>query len=183
MCARNGQESPHTRAPLLFIAHHTNPTVMCKQHTFCAHADGPRPKPRWSAVHITAIFPFEICQNCQKSDVCTVRPPWPDCLRPGNLEHQSSDQEELTHADRLPYKVGPSVTWESVLSRLILRTVRSTNPKNHTVPAQTNLAPADSPPNKAGRSTQYFRDCAESNLLWSGLRTVRPQGPDGPQYK
>jgi hypothetical protein len=45
MCARNGQENPHTRAPLLFIAHLTNPTVMCKQHTYCAHADGPHPRP------------------------------------------------------------------------------------------------------------------------------------------
>jgi hypothetical protein len=57
MCARNGQESPHTRAPLLFIAHLSNPTVMCKQHAFCAHADGPRPKPGRFAVHITTSFP------------------------------------------------------------------------------------------------------------------------------
>ena len=32
-----------------------------------------------------------------------------------------------------------SVTWESVLFGLILRTVCSTNPKNHTVPAQTKF--------------------------------------------
>jgi hypothetical protein len=56
MCARNGQERPHTRAPLLFVAHHSNPTVLCKHHTFRAHADGPRPKPGWSNVHITASF-------------------------------------------------------------------------------------------------------------------------------
>jgi hypothetical protein len=56
MCARNGQESPHTQAPLLFIAHHSNPTVMCKLHIFSAHADGPRHKAGRSAVHITAIF-------------------------------------------------------------------------------------------------------------------------------
>jgi hypothetical protein len=51
MCARNGQESPHTQSPLLFIAHHSNPTVMCKQHTFCAHVDGPRPKAGRSTAH------------------------------------------------------------------------------------------------------------------------------------
>jgi hypothetical protein len=31
MCARNGQESPHTRAPLLFIDPLSNPTVMSKR--------------------------------------------------------------------------------------------------------------------------------------------------------
>jgi hypothetical protein len=56
MCARNGQENPHTRAPLLFIAHLTNPTVMCNLHIFCTHADGPRPKAGRSAVHMMAIF-------------------------------------------------------------------------------------------------------------------------------
>jgi hypothetical protein len=112
MCARNGQESPHTRAPLLFIAHHSNPTVMCNLHIFCAHANGPRPKAGRSAVHITTIFPFEICQ---KSEVRTVHQPWSDRPRPGNLERQSSNQEELTHVDRPPYKAKRSVTWESVL--------------------------------------------------------------------
>jgi hypothetical protein len=29
MWARSGQESPHTRAPLLFIAHHSNIAIMC----------------------------------------------------------------------------------------------------------------------------------------------------------
>jgi hypothetical protein len=61
MCVRNGQENPHTRAPILFIAHHSNPTVMCKQHTFSAHADGPRPRAGRSTVHITTIF------SCLKS--------------------------------------------------------------------------------------------------------------------
>jgi hypothetical protein len=56
MYARTGQESPHTRAPLLFIVPHINPTVMSKNHMFCAHADGPRPRDGRSAVHITAIF-------------------------------------------------------------------------------------------------------------------------------
>jgi hypothetical protein len=57
--------------------------------------------------------------------------------------------------DGPPYKAGRSTNWESVLSGLILRTVRSTNPKNYTVLAQTNLAPADSsPPYRAGRSAQ-----------------------------
>jgi hypothetical protein len=150
MCARNGQENPHTRAPLLFITHNSNPTVMRNSHIFYAHADGPRPKAGRSAVHITAIFPFEICQSCQKSEVQTVRQPWPNRPRPGDLEHQSSDQEELAHADGPPYKAGRSATWETVLSGLILRTVHSTNHKNHTVPAQTNLAPVDSPPYKTG---------------------------------
>jgi hypothetical protein len=57
MYARNGQESPHTRAPLLFIVPHSNPTVMSKRHMFCAHADGLRPRAGRSAKHITAIFP------------------------------------------------------------------------------------------------------------------------------
>jgi hypothetical protein len=180
---KNGQESPQTRAPLLFIAHHSNPTVMCNLHIFYAHADGPRPKAGRSAVHITTIFLFEICQSYQKSEVRTVRQPWPDRPRPGNLERQSSDQEELTHADRPPYKAGRSVTWESVLSRLILQTVRSTNPKNHTVPAQTNFG-------TCGRSAlqgQTVRTiiqglCREQPSL---VRTADgpAQGPDGPQYK
>jgi hypothetical protein len=29
MCARSGQERPHTRAPLLFIAHNSNIAIMC----------------------------------------------------------------------------------------------------------------------------------------------------------
>jgi hypothetical protein len=56
MYARNGQESPHTRAPLLFIVPHSNPTVMSKRHMICAHTDGSRPRTGPSAVHITAIF-------------------------------------------------------------------------------------------------------------------------------
>jgi hypothetical protein len=111
------------------------------------------------------------------------RQPWPDRPRPGNFEHQGSDHEELTHADCPPYKAGRSATWESVLSRLRPLIVHSTSAQKHTVPAQTNLAPADGPPSLAGQSAQHYRDCAESNLLWLGLRTVRPQGPDGPQYK
>jgi hypothetical protein len=57
MCARNGQEDPHTRAPLLFIVPLSNPTVMSKRHMFYAHADGPRPRAGRSAVRIMAIFP------------------------------------------------------------------------------------------------------------------------------
>jgi hypothetical protein len=84
MCARNGQESPHTWVPLLFIAHHSNPTVMCKQHTFCAHADGPRPRAGRSAVHIIAIFPV-----------------W-------NL----SELPEKWGPDSPPTLAGPSATWQ-----------------------------------------------------------------------
>jgi hypothetical protein len=51
MYARNGQESPLTRAALLFIVLHKNPTVMCKRGLFCAHADRPRPRAGRSAVH------------------------------------------------------------------------------------------------------------------------------------
>jgi hypothetical protein len=57
MCARNSQETSLTRATLLFIASHQIPTVMCKKHQFCAHANGPRPRVGRSAVHITAIIP------------------------------------------------------------------------------------------------------------------------------
>jgi hypothetical protein len=56
MCARNSQERSHTRAPLLFIVPHSNPTVMSKRHKFCTHADGPCPRAGRSAVHITATF-------------------------------------------------------------------------------------------------------------------------------
>jgi hypothetical protein len=36
MCARSGQESPHTRAPLLYIARNSNIAVMCKGNlVFC----------------------------------------------------------------------------------------------------------------------------------------------------
>jgi hypothetical protein len=58
MCARNGQENPHTRTPLLFIDPHSNPTVMRKGHMFCARADGSRHRAGRSAVHITTIFPI-----------------------------------------------------------------------------------------------------------------------------
>jgi hypothetical protein len=150
MYARNGQETPHTRAPLLFIVPHSNPNVMSTKHMFCAHAYGPRPRAGRSTVHITTIFPFEICQSCQKSKVRTVRPPWSDRPRPGNLEHQSSDQEESNTSGLSAYKARRSVTWESVLSGLILRTVHSTNPKNHTVPAQTEFG-------TCGRSAQQGR--------------------------
>jgi hypothetical protein len=57
MCARNDQESSLTRATLLFIVPHQNPTVMCKKQQFCAHADGPRPRAGRSVVHITTIIP------------------------------------------------------------------------------------------------------------------------------
>jgi hypothetical protein len=66
----------------------------------------------------------------------------------------------VNNADRPPYKAGRSVTWESVLSGLILRTIHSTNPKNHTVPAQTK-----------------FGTCGQSALQG---RTVRPTRPDSP---
>jgi hypothetical protein len=58
MCARNGQERPHTRAPLLFIAHLTILTVMCLKHTFGAHVDSSRPMAAWSAVQVIAIIPI-----------------------------------------------------------------------------------------------------------------------------
>jgi hypothetical protein len=99
------------------------------------------------------------------------------------MEHQSLDYIEITNTDCPPYKVRRSATWESVLSRLRPLTVRNTNTQKHTVPAQTNLAPADGPPTPAGQSAQLYRDCAEGDTLWSGLRTVRPQGPNGAQYK
>jgi hypothetical protein len=78
MYARNGQESPHTRDPLLFIVPLSNPTVMSKRHMFCTRTDGPRPRAGRSAVRIMAIFPFEIYQSCQKSKVRIVHPPRPD---------------------------------------------------------------------------------------------------------
>jgi hypothetical protein len=119
----------------------------------------------------------------EKSKVRTVRQPWPDRPTPSNSEHQSSDYVEITHANCPPYKVGRSATCELVLSELRPRTVCSTSAQKHTVPAQTNLAPMDGPPTSAGQSAQLYRDCAEGDPLWSGLQTVRSQGPDGLQYK
>jgi hypothetical protein len=58
MYARNGEESPHTRAPLLFIVHLSILTVMCNYHNFCTHADGTRPTAGWSAIQVTAIIPI-----------------------------------------------------------------------------------------------------------------------------
>jgi hypothetical protein len=49
---------------------------------------------------------------------------------------RTSDQEQLTLADRPP-KMPDGPRPETVLSGLILRTVCSTNRKNHTVPTQT----------------------------------------------
>jgi hypothetical protein len=91
----------------------------------------------------------------RKSEVQTVRQPWPDCPKPGNMEHQSSDHDELTHSDCPPYKAGRSVTWELVLSGLRPRTVRSTSAQKHTVPAQTYLAPADGPPTRPDSPHNY----------------------------
>ena len=82
MCARNGQESPHTRATLLFIVPHLKPTVMCKRGQFCAHADGP-------PYTITAIMTVETCQSRLKRWVRTVRPSRPDRPRPGKFKHPS----------------------------------------------------------------------------------------------
>jgi hypothetical protein len=48
----------------------------------------------------------------EKSEVRTVRQPWPDHPKPGNMEHQSSDHDEQTHADCPPYKAERSTTWE-----------------------------------------------------------------------
>jgi hypothetical protein len=50
MCARNCQDDPHTRAPLLFIDPNTKLAVMCNKHILYAYADGPRPMARRSAV-------------------------------------------------------------------------------------------------------------------------------------
>jgi hypothetical protein len=152
MCARNGQGSPHTRAPLLFIYPHSKPTVVSKRHMFCAHADGPRPRAGWSAVHITAIFPFEICQSCQKSKVQTVRPPRSDRPRPGNLEHQSSDQVELTHADCPPTRPDSPRPGSQYCPGLSSGQSVVQIPKTTQSLPKPNLAPADGPPIKAGRS-------------------------------
>jgi hypothetical protein len=129
------------------------------------------------------ISRLKYVRAARKSEVRTVRQPWSDRPKPGNKEHQSSDHDKLTHADCPPYKAGWSTTWELVLSGLRPRTVRSISAQKHTVPAQTNLAPVDGPPTPTGQSAQLYRDCAESDPLWSGLWMVRPQGPDGPQYK
>jgi hypothetical protein len=58
MCARNGQERPHTQAPLLFIAHLSIIVVMCLKHTFCAHADSPHPTDGRSTVQVMVIIPI-----------------------------------------------------------------------------------------------------------------------------
>jgi hypothetical protein len=55
MFARNCQESPHTRAPHLFIAPNTNLAVMFK-HMFYSHADGSCPMAGLSVVPIMAIM-------------------------------------------------------------------------------------------------------------------------------
>jgi hypothetical protein len=100
MCARNGQESPHTWAPLLFIAHLSNPTVMCNLHIFCAHANSPRPKAGRSAVHITAIFSV-----------------W-------NL----SELSEKWGPDSPPTLVGPFATWQLGAPELWPRGVNTCGP-------------------------------------------------------
>jgi hypothetical protein len=147
MYARNGEESPHTWAPLLFIAPHSNPTVMCKQHIFCAHADGPRPRAGRSAVHITASFPvWNLLELLEKWGLDS-----PSTLAGSSATWQLGAPElwpsGVNTCGPSAYKAGRSVTWESVLSGFILWTVRSTNPKNHTVPAQTKFG-------TCGRSTQ-----------------------------
>jgi hypothetical protein len=86
--------------------------------------------------------------------VQTVRPPWPDRPRPGNLKHPDSDQEQLTRADRPPTRPD-GLRPETVLSGLILQTVRSTNRKKTHSPCP--------------------------NHIWH-LRTVRSSKPDGPHY-
>jgi hypothetical protein len=71
------------------------------------------------------------------------------------MEHQSSDKVEFNTCGPSAYKAGRSVTWETVLSGLILRTVRSINPKNHIAPAQTK-----------------FGTCGRSALQGRTVRTI-----------
>jgi hypothetical protein len=88
------------------------------------------------------------------------------------LEHQSSDHEELTHADCPPFKVGWSATWESVLSGLRPRKSVVQVPKNtQSLPKQiwhlrTVRRPwPNSPHNNIGtvlRATISGQDCGRS---------------------
>jgi hypothetical protein len=110
----------------------------------------------------------------------TVRRPWLDGPRPRNLTHPSPNQTTLTLADCPPSKVGQSATLESILSRLKPRIVHSTLDQKHIVHAHPFLhlwtvrRPQLDGPHKH-RST-----CGKLQSLWLGLRTVRPQGLNGP---
>jgi hypothetical protein len=126
------------------------------------------------------------------------------------MEHQSSDHDELTHADCLLYKVGGSVTWELVLSglpgqsvvqvpkntqslpKLIwhlrkVRRPRPDSPHNYTWTVQrATLSGQDygrsGPKARMVRSTN-IQDQSEVNILRTPLnrsQTVRTLGPDGP---
>jgi hypothetical protein len=153
VCKEWRREPSHTSSPSIYSPH-SNPTVMCKQHIFCAHTDGPRLRAGRSAVHITTIFPFEICQSYQKSKVRIVRPPWSDRPRPGNLKHQNSDQEELTHADRPPTRPDSPCPVSQYCPGISTGQSVVQTPKTTQSLPKPNLAPADDPPYKAGLSAQ-----------------------------
>jgi hypothetical protein len=105
MCARNGQESSHTRAPLSIYSPLLKSNRYEQKTQILRTRGRSRPRAGRSTIHITAIFSFEIYQSCQKSKVRTVRPLGPDYPRTGNMEHQSSDQMEFNTS-------GPSANWK-----------------------------------------------------------------------
>jgi hypothetical protein len=136
MCARNGQERPHTRAPLLFIAHLSMLTVMCLKHTFYAHANGPRPTVGWSVVLVMDKIPvwnLSVLSEKVKSERFANH---------GRMVHDLAikNTRALT---KLIYTSGRSTlqgrivcAWELVLFGLKPRIVCSSNAQKHTVPAQ-----------------------------------------------
>lgn len=111
MYARSGQESPHTQAPFLFIAHNSNLVIMCKQHNFCAHMDGPRPMAGRSVVPVTAIKTVETCQCCQKKSSLDDPPSWAG--RSGTCQHGISQHSSVKtiRADCPPFYGRTVCTW------------------------------------------------------------------------
>jgi hypothetical protein len=131
MCARNGQERPHTRAPLLFIAHLSMLTVMCLKHTFYAHANGPRPTVGRSVVLVMAKIPvWNLSVLSEK-------------VKSGRFANHGLAIKNTRALTKLIYTSGWSTlqgqivcAWELVLSGLKPRIVHSSNAQKHTVPAQ-----------------------------------------------
>jgi hypothetical protein len=94
MCAMNGQESPHTRAPLLFIAQHKPSRYVQLAHvlrtrgrsasygrTVCRTSNGYKDR-------------LKLASAVEKSQTWTIHPPRPDGPGPVNMKCESTDQFE-----------------------------------------------------------------------------------------
>jgi hypothetical protein len=88
MCARNGQESPHTRAPLLYIAPQHKPS----RYVQLAHVLRTRGRSASRGTSNGYKDRLKPASAVRKNQPQTVRPPRLDNLGPVNMKCQTTDQ-------------------------------------------------------------------------------------------